>query len=321
MKYNRIENTAIELPELSLGTMTFGGQTSESDSFAIMDYAFEHGITLFDTANIYNGGASEAVVGKWLKSRKKEITLVTKVGYQSGGLTGVSLRSDVIRNEIEASLTRLQAEHVELYYLHAPDYDTDISESLEVMAKLIEEGKIGSYGISNYAAWQIADLLAVCEREGYPKPVITQNVYNLITRAIEPELLPFLKNHPMSLTVYNPIAAGLLSGKHTRTKALEGSRLADNKIYKGRYWTEANLNSVEKLRAIADEAGLSLLELAMKWCLTNPKVNSILTGVSKLEQLKQNVASIKGNKLTSDVLKACEVVWEEHTGKPFEYNR
>ncbi len=198
---------------------------------------------------------------------------------------------------------------------------TDIRESLQAMSGLIESGKVGAYGISNYAAWQIADMLAVCEREGFPKPVITQNVYNLITRSIEPELLPFLERHPMGLTVYNPIAAGLLTGKHKRGGALEGTRLADNETYRNRYWSEANLVTVEKLSKVAEKGGMTLLELAMKWCLANPKVTSILSGVSRLEQLKKNVASIEGEELSKDVLDACDRIWAEHTGNPFGYNR
>ena len=322
MKTVALGNTDIQIPQLSLGTMTFGGQTNQADSFAIMDYAMAHGMTLFDTANIYNGGASEEIVGRWLKSRRDRITLVTKVGYAMGsGLTGVSLSAEAIGQGIEDSLRRLQTEYVDIYYLHAPDLSTDMRETLEALTGLIESGKVKHYGICNYAAWQIADILAVCQKEGYPKPVITQNVYNLITRAIEPELIPFLDSHPMALTVYNPIAAGLLTGKHKRSGALEGTRLADNKIYMNRYWTEANLSSVEKLAAVAEEAGISLLALSMKWCLANPKVSSILTGVSRLEQLEQNLRSIKGEGLTKEVLDACDNIWKEHTGNPFGYNR
>lgn len=317
-----LNNTHISVPQLSLGTMTFGGQTDEADSFAIMDYAYEQGITLFDTANIYNQGASEEIVGKWLKSRKKDITLVTKVGYGAGpGIPGISLTAESIRQGMEDSLYRLQVDSVDIYYLHAPDLGTDIRESLEAISGLIEAGKIRCYGISNYAAWQIADILAVCDREGFPKPVITQNVYNLLTRSIEPELVPFLDRHPMGLTVYNPIAAGLLTGKHRKEGALEGTRLSDNKLYRNRYWTQANLDSVEKLAAVASEAGMPMLNLAMKWCLANPKVTSILTGVSKLEQMKQNIAAVDGEPLSQDVLDACDRIWKVHTGNPFRYNR
>lgn len=322
MRYKLLPNTNLNLPEITLGTMTFGGQTNAVDSLSIMDYAYDQGVTFFDTANIYNAGESEKIVGQWLKDRRKQVILASKVGYpMSGGLAGVQLDKNTLRTELNASLKRLQTDYLDLYYLHAPDVHTPIEESLETISSFIQAGKIKHLGVSNFAAWQIADLLAVCDKEGFAKPVITQNVYNAITRTIEPELLPFLKAHDMGLTVYNPIAAGLLTDKHRSGIPAEGSRLKDNPTYKNRYWTKANLTSAKKLAAIADDAGLPFLELVMKFCSANPQVNSIITGVSKLSQLKENLQVVKGAPLSEELLKQCDQVWKEHTSNPFGYNR
>ncbi len=322
MKYINIPETNIDIPTISLGTMTFGGQTDEATSLSIMDYAYEQGITLFDTANIYNGGESEKVVGKWISKRRDDIILASKVGYPSGTkLSDICLSKEGINKEIEDSLTRLKTDYIDIYYFHAPDYKTPIEESLETMTKLKEAGKIKYLAVSNFAAWQIADLLAASDKNGYIKPIMTQNVYNAITRTIEPELIPFLKEHEMALTVYNPLAAGLLTGKHRKGIPLENSRLADNAIYKSRYWTDANLKSAKKLEAIGKDAGMTILDLAISWCISNNVVTSMIVGVSKLNQLEQNLSSYLKAPLSDEIMEACNNVWEEHTGKPFGYNR
>lgn len=322
MRVKTITYTSLKVSNLTLGTMTFGGQTNLQDSLKIMDIAYEAGINLFDTANIYNNGASERIVGKWLNHKRDQVLLASKVGYpMKGELTGIDLSESAILTELDQSLLRLNTDYLDLYYLHAPDYNTPLEETLATMNQLISRGKIRHYAVSNYAAWQLADMLALCRQNGYAQPVMTQNVYNALTRAIEPELVPFLDAHPMALTVYNPFAAGLLTGKHTSNKPLAGTRLADNTIYKKRYWSEANLQSTAKLQTIANDAGLTLIDLAMKFCLSNPKVTSIITGVSKPAQLTQNLQSIRGAPLTEEILNQCQEVWATHTGNPFGYNR
>ncbi len=321
MEYTKLVNTDLLVPKMSLGTMTFGGQTEEKESLKIMEYGFEKGITLFDTANIYTDGASETIVAKGIKNKRDQIILASKVGYESGTkLNGVCLTKEAIFSEIDKSLKRLDTDYVDMYYFHAPDYNTPMEESLEAMAELVEQGKVRYVAVSNHAAWQLADMMAICEREGFAKPVMTQNVYNAITRSLETELVPFLDKHSMGLSVYNPIAAGLLTGKH-KNGPVKNSRLSDNKIYKNRYWSEANILSTEKLMEIAEEAGITILELAFKWCTANPKVTSIISGVSKLSQLEQNIKAMEGPELSQEVLEKCDKVWKEHTGNPFGYNR
>ncbi len=323
MKYNNLARTSLKVSALSLGTMTFGGQTSEKDSLSIMDYAFENGINVFDTANVYNQGESEKITGKGLKGRRSEIILATKVNGQMGkGMNDRGLSRRNILNAIDASLKRLDTDYIDIYYLHAPDYETALDETLGTMHTLVETGKIRYIGVSNFAAWQIADIFALCDKRNYVTPIITQNVYNLITRGIEAELLPFLQAHDLALTVYNPIAGGLLTGKHTMgDQPQENTRFSTNKIYFNRYWSQENFQAVEKLTEIATDHGLTLLQLAMKWCIENASVTSTITGVSKLSHIQQNIESLEGECLAAETLAACDAVWSSLPENRFSYMR
>ncbi len=322
MKYNNLPGTSLKVSALSLGTMMFGGQTNEADSLAIMDYAFEQGVNFWDTANVYNQGESERIVGKALKNRRDDIILATKVfGQMSEGLNDKGLSRRNILSSVDASLARLDTDYIDVYYLHAPDYETEIEETLETMTGLVKAGKIRYIGVSNYAAWQIADMLAVCDKRGYIAPIITQNVYNAITRGIETELVPFLQAHKLGMAVYNPIAGGLLAGKHRPGKPAENTRFAGNEMYYKRYWSDDNFAAVEKLTEIAAAHNMSVLQLAMRWCASRSGVTSIISGVSKLAQIEQNIATLEGDSLNQEILAACDAVWGSLAGTRFGYNR
>lgn len=322
MQYNKLPGTSLLVSELSLGTMMFGGQTSREESLRILDCAFDAGINVWDTANMYTGGESERIVGQALKGRREDILLATKVGHPAEGKrNSQGLSRLAILSAVEASLKRLDTDYIDLYYLHLPDNDTGIEETMETMTGLVKAGKIRYVGISNYAAWQIADILALCDKRGYVPPVVTQNVYNLITRGVEAELVPFMKAHGLGMAAYNPIAGGLLTGKHRPGTPAADTRFGSNQIYFRRYWSDENFAAVEKLTEIAGEAGLSLLELSMRWCLTRPGVVTVITGVSRLSQLEQNIASIQGEAPGEDILEACDEVWRGLAGTRFAYNR
>ncbi|MDR0400977.1 MAG: aldo/keto reductase [Treponema sp.] len=322
MRYKQLPKTGLTVSQLSLGTMMFGGQTNEPDSIAIMDYAFEQGVNFFDTANVYNQGESERIVGKWLRGRRDRMILATKVRGQMGkdpNDAGLSRRN--ILSAAEASLKRLGTDYIDIYYMHAPDYNTDIGESLDAMDSLVRAGKIRYVAVSNYAAWQMADILHVCDKRGYASPVISQNVYNLITRGLESELAPFLKEHKIGMAIYNPIAGGFLAGKHKPGKPAENTRFANNQNYYERYWSDENFRAVEKLAETASQNGMSILELSMKWCAAQPVVTSIISGVSRLEQIRQNIASLEGELPGKEALDACDEVWRSLAGTRFTYNR
>ena len=322
MKYNNLNQTSLKVSSLCLGTMMFGGQTSETESLSIMDYAFEHGINFFDTANVYNQGESERIVGKGLIGRRNEIILATKVHGQMGKSpndSGLSRRNIV--TSVDASLKRLNTDYIDIYYMHAPDYDTSLEESLETMSSLVKSGKIRYIGVSNYAAWQIADMLWICDKRNYIPPIITQNVYNPITRGVETELIPFINEHNIGMAIYNPIAGGLLAGKHKPGKPAENTRFSNNKAYYDRYWSDENFLAVENLTKVADEYKISILQLAMKWCMAQKSVTSVITGVSRLAQLEQNIKSVEGELLDNKILNQCDEIWQSLAGTRFGYNR
>ena len=322
MEYRTFPKSSVTVSRLCLGTMMFGKQTSEEESMKIMDYAYDKGINFIDTADLYNVGESEKIVGKWLKGKRDNIILTTKARGPMGddpNDQGLSRRH--IMSAIDASLKRLDTDYIDFYYMHAPDYETDLEESLDTMSCLVRSGKVRYVGISNYPAWLVSDILAICDKRGFVAPSVTQNVYNLITRGIETELIPCVKAHNLGMVIYNPIAGGLLTGKHKPGKPAEGTRFANAKAYFNRYWSDENFAAVEKLTEIATAHGMSILELSMKWCMQQESVVSILTGVSRLEQLEQNIASVEGDPLDAETLAQCDEVWGTLAGNRYSYFR
>ncbi len=323
MEYRVLPQTDLKVSRLSMGTMTFGSQVSEADSIRMMDRCLEAEINFFDTANIYNQGESERIVGQGLKGRRKNIILASKArGKMGGGPDDVGLSRAAIRKAIEASLRRLQTDYLDLYYLHQPDYDTPIEETLETMAELVREGKVRYPAISNYAAWQVTQILWLCEKNGYPRPCISQPMYNLLARGIEDEYLPFCRKFQIAVVPYNPLAGGFLSGKHrSDAEPARGTRFDGNRMYLDRYWHGDYFQAVEATAQIAREAGRSLVELAFQWLLSRPVVDSIILGASKMEQLEANLKACEGTPLDKATLERCDGVWNRLRGVTPKYNR
>ncbi len=322
MRYSRLNGTSLRVSALCLGTMTFGGQTGEKESLSIMDYAYESGMNFWDTANSYNRGESERIVGKALKGRRNDIILATKVFNPMGpGINDHGHSRRHILSAVENSLKRLDTDYIDIYYLHAPDYETSLEETVDTMNDLVHAGKIRYFGVSNFPAWRIADLLAICDKRGYVSPVITQNVYNTITRGVEDELIPFIKAHDIGLSVFNPLAGGLLTGKHRPGTPTENTRFYNNPGYCERYWSDENFAAVEKLREIAGQHGITPALLSLKWCVGRPCVTSVITGVSRLEHLKANLAAVDDAPLPESALEGCDRVWHSLAGTRFSYHR
>jgi aryl-alcohol dehydrogenase-like predicted oxidoreductase len=322
MEYTNLPGTGVKVSKLCLGTMLFGGQTSEADSLSIMDYCYQRGVNFWDTADGYTGGESERIVGKALKGRREDIVLATKVFYPMGDkLNNRGLNRRHIMESIDGSLKRLNTDYVDIYYMHAPDYETGLEETLDTMSCLVRNGKVRYLGVSNHASWQVADILGLCELKGFVKPVISQNIYNLLLRDVEQELAPCLKAHNMGMAVYNPIAGGLLSGKYKGRDKGTNTRFANMKNYVDRYWSEENFAAVDKFETIAAQYGSSLLELALRWCVNRLSVTTLVGGVSRLDQIKQNIAALETTVLSPEAVTACDEVWYAMTGKRFAYNR
>ncbi len=322
MEYTNVAGSGLSVSKFCLGTMMFGGQTDEKESIKIVDYALDNGINFFDTANIYTKGDSERILGKALKGKRDNAVIATKVGGPSWeGPNGRGLGRKHVIKSLENSLERLQTDYVDVFYMHFPDPKVPMEETIETMNLLINEGKIRYYAVSNYAAWQICSMIDKAREMKLHAPIMTESVYNLVTRGIDEELIPFLKKYNVGLATYNPLAGGLLTGKHTRERAAESSRMADDKGYKARYWNDRNFDAIDILQKIAKENDMTLIELAVRWSLTNPVVTSPIIGVSKLEQIKQNIELVNKGPLPEDVYKACDEAWAVIKGDYFSYHR
>ncbi|MFA0816501.1 MAG: aldo/keto reductase [Anaerofustis sp.] len=322
MNYNQFPGTNLTVSAMCLGTMTFGGQANEPDGIEMLKYAYDNGITFFDTANIYCKGESEKIVGKALKPIRNHVILATKLGGRMGdGVNAEGLsRYNIIRS-VEESLKRLDTDWIDLYYMHVPDERTSYYETMEAMSRLEESGKIRYVGVSNHAAWQIAEMSACCDTHHFCKPIVTQNVYNLLTRGLETELKPYIEKNKIGLAVFNPIAGGLLTGKHHERKPESGSRFATEKGYYDRYFSEKNLDAVERLSRIAEQFGTDLLTLSINWVASKSFVSSSILGCSRLSQLKQNIELFGALEISREIEIACDEIWNDLAGDRFAYCR
>jgi aryl-alcohol dehydrogenase-like predicted oxidoreductase len=318
----KIAGTELKVSRICLGTMTFGGQASEADSIKIIERAFESGINFIDTANVYNGGASELVTGKALLGKRKRVVLASKVRGKMGEKPeDIGLSRGAIVKQIEASLQRLQTDYLDLYYLHQPDYDTPIDESLEAMEKVVKQGKVRYAAASNYAAWQMAQMQCIAAQKGYQPIRVTQPMYNLLARGIEQEFLPMCKEYGTSTFVYNPLAGGLLTGKQSATAPIEGTRFHNNQMYLDRYWHPAFFEAVEELKAIAEKANRSLVSLSLNWVLHHTAATGMILGASRIEHLTSNLQSAEEGPLAEDTVAECDGVWTKLRGVTPKYNR
>jgi len=305
MQYTRLGRTGLPVSRLCLGTMTFGFQCDEATSFAIMDRAFEGGITFFDTADVYPIGAppgaqgrTEEIIGRWLAraGNRSRIILATKCFGRVGPARwdqGNSRKH--ILDAVDASLRRLGTDYIDLYQLHGPDPETPIDETLKALDDLVRWGKVRYIGCSNFLAYQVARAIGRSEVLGVARFDSVQPRYNLLFREIERELLPLCAEEGIGVIPYNPLAGGLLTGKHNpETGPEEGSRFTLGTAaqrYQERYWHGRMFETVEQLRPIAAEAGMSLAQMAVAWVMANPVITAPIIGASRPEQLADTLAA------------------------------
>src|SRR6202795_2200589 len=297
MRHVRLGRTGLPVSRLCLGTMTFGLQCDEVTSAAILDRAADGGITFLDTSDLYPAGGSletvgrtEEILGRWLEGRRQDFVIATKCfGAMSARPWDRGLSRKHILDAIDGSLRRLRTDYVDLYQLHHPDPTTPIDESLRALDDVVRAGKARYVGCSNYFAYQVARALGRSELLGLARFECVQPRYNLLFRQVERELLPLCAEEGLGVIPYNPIAGGLLSGKHRReagpaphTRFSFGSAGAN---YRERYWHERELVTVEALRMLAAEAGMSMVQMAVAWVLANPVVTAPIVGASRPEQL------------------------------------
>jgi 1-deoxyxylulose-5-phosphate synthase len=218
-------------------------------------------------------------------------------------------------------LRRLNTEYLDLCYFHLPDWQTPVEESLAAMDRLVRDGKVRYVGSSNYPAWQICSMLCVAERQGYQRVGIAQQMYNLIARRLDDEFLPFAREFGVSTVVYNPLAGGLLTGKHKSGAPEPGTRFDSNKAYLDRYWNQVNLEAVTRLETIAAGAGRTLVSLALNWLLHHTPIDCVVLGASRLEQLEENLRALDDGALDQTSVSACDDLWRGLYGPSPKYSR
>ncbi|HEU0193537.1 MAG TPA: aldo/keto reductase [Gaiellales bacterium] len=305
MEHVRLGCTGLQVSRLCLGTMTFGLQCDEQTAAAILDRAAEGGIDFLDTADVYplggdltTQGRTEEIVGRWLESRRDRFVLATKCFGRTGPAAfdaGNSRRH--IMDAVEASLRRLRTDYIDLYQLHGHDHQTPIDETLTALDDLVRQGKVRYVGCSNFLTYQLVRAVGRSETLRITRLASIQPRYNLLFRQIEREMLPYCLEEGVGVIPYNPIAGGLLSGKHRSGSApAEGGRFTLGnaaQTYQDRYWHEREFATVEQIRELAGEAGIDMVTLAVAWVLANPAVTAPIVGASRPDQLDASLAALE----------------------------
>jgi aryl-alcohol dehydrogenase-like predicted oxidoreductase len=300
MRHVRLGRTGLKVSSICLGTMTFGLQCDEPTSVSILDRSAEGGVTFLDTADVYpvggtvdTVGRTEEIVGRWLAGRRDRFIVATKCSGRTGpGAWDQGNSRKHILDAVEASLRRLQTDYIDLYQLHAPDPATPIDETLGALDDLVRSGKVRYVGCSNFQAWQVARAVGRSEVLGSARFDSVQPRYNLLFRQIERDLLPLCLEEGIGVIPYNPLAGGMLTGKHRGGEPPEGTRFTLGtaaRVYQGRYWHEGVFATVEQLKPLAEEAGMTLAQLATAWVMAHPAVTSAIVGASRPDQLDETL--------------------------------
>lgn len=313
MKHVTFGGTGLRVSALCLGTMTFGLQCDEATSNAIMDRAAEGGIDFFDTADVYPlGGAAdtkgrtEEIVGAWLKGKRHDVILATKCAGVMGPKPwdqGMSRKH--VLDAIDDSLKRLGTDYVDLYQLHRYDPHTPIDEVLEALDTVVRSGKARYVGVSNWPAHKLARAIGRSETRNLVRIASCQPRYNLLFRGYERDMLPLCAEESIAVIPYNPLAGGMLTGKHKGdAPPPAGSRFTLGNAgprYQERYWNRREFETVEALKPVAAEAGMSMATMAMRWVLSNPAITAPIVGASRPEQLVDSLAAATDGPLPPDL--------------------
>nr|AIA19294.1 Aldo/keto reductase family [uncultured bacterium] len=302
MRYNKLGRTGLYVSELCLGTMTFGGQgmwtaigqLDQSDSDALVKTALDAGINFIDTANVYSEGLSEQITGQALRNlgiARDQVVIATKaMGPMGTGPNDRGLSRHHIMNQVEASLQRLQLDHIDLYQVHGWDAATPIEETLRGLDNLVQRGLVRYIGVSNWAAWAIMKALGMSERLGLARFESLQAYYTIAGRDLEREIVPMLQSEGVGLMVWSPLAGGLLSGKYSRDdeKSGEGRRAVFDfpPVNKDRAY-----DVIDVMRPIAQARGVSVAQVALAWLLHQRAVSSVIVGAKRVDQLADNIAA------------------------------
>jgi aryl-alcohol dehydrogenase-like predicted oxidoreductase len=323
MKHISFGRSGLSVSRLCLGTMTFGLQCDEAQSHAILNAAAEGGIDFLDTADVYplggdvsTVGRTEEIVGGWLKGKRHEYILATKcVGRMGPKRWDQGMSRKRILDAIDASLRRLKTDYVDLYQLHGFDPSTPIDEALEALDRVVRDGKARYVGVSNWMGFRLARAIGRSELKSLVRVASVQPRYNLLFRTFERDLLPLCHEEGIAVIPYNPLAGGLLTGKHRANGApTSGTRFTlgnAGSMYTTRYWHEREFETIEAIRALAKDAGVSMTTLAVSWVLANPAITAPIIGASKPEQLTDNLAALE-TPIAADLKKSLDELTHEY---------
>ena len=312
MEYRQLGRSGLQVSVVSLGTNQFGSPVDAAGVKSIMDAALESGINLVDTADGYGGGKSEEYIGQAIKDHRKDWVVLTKFGNYAMG-EGPNNRGNsrgYIRKALVGALERLDTDYIDVYMFHRPDTRTPIEEQMSAMDDLVREGLVRYIGCSNWAGWQIASANETAAHRGTAPFVASQPAYSLMNRAPEGEHMDACAYYGLGMTVYSSLAGGFLTGKHKRGEgALPGTRVARNPRANDTLLTDANFDRLEAWQKIANEAGVTMTQLALGWCAQQTAVASVVCGATGPDQVRENAAvSDALSKLTPEVLAAVSAV-------------
>jgi aryl-alcohol dehydrogenase-like predicted oxidoreductase len=291
MEYRRVGRTGLKVSEICLGTMTFGHGTDEAESRKIVDLAFQGGVNFFDTANSYGGGQSEVLLGKALKGRRHQAIVATKFFNPMGkGPNDSGMSRAHLMQAIEDSLRRLQTDYLDLYYIHHVDTQTPLEEMLRGLDDLVRQGRVRYTACSNYEAWRLMEALWISDHHGWARFSCYQPQYSLVVRDIEEELIPLCQHKGLGVVVWSPLAGGFLSGKYRPgQRTLAETRSGEGWAYPQRYFAPSADQTLQALLEVAGKTGRTPAQVALRWCLEQPAITSVIIGARTLEQARDNM--------------------------------
>lgn len=303
MEYRRLGRSGLKVSEIGLGTSsnTFVGKADEPTSIRIINAALDLGITLIDTGASYANGRSEELIGKALKEKRRQVVIATKFGNPShlGPSEPAGGSRNHIMKAVEGSLRRLQTDYIDLYYLHFPDPETPIEETLRALDDLVRSGKVRYIGCSNFAAWQLCEAVFTSRLNYLVSFICIEPKYNALERGIEKELVPFCQAYGVGVVPWAPMAGGFLTGKYRRGEKIPPTARLAKPSNSYNYLTEGNFDKLEGLEDFAKQHGRSVGEVNIAWLLGHPWLSSVIAGASGVEQLPLNTAAV-GWKLTAE---------------------
>jgi aryl-alcohol dehydrogenase-like predicted oxidoreductase len=293
MEYRTLGRTGVRVSSLCCGTMSFGAEADAQEAGRIYAACRERGVNFFDTANSYNGGESERILGCLIREERDAIVLSSKIFNKMGkdlNAQGGNRRN--IALAVDASLKRLGTDRIDVLFMHRWDSVTPLEETLRGLEDVVRAGKVLYLGASNYSAWQVAKGLGISAREGWSRFDIIQPMYNLVKRQVEAELLPFAQHENVGVVSYSPVGGGLLSGKYGATARPNTGRLVDNKMYGRRYSDEWAYETAERFTQLAQEENVHPVSLAVAWVRAHSAITAPIIGARTVEQLAPSLAAL-----------------------------